>query len=76
MPRDHLGPKARPALEEPSAAGTLGKELPIIQDILLLDNNSHPEIGRDLGGTALLGPNVLLLVSDDDFGVGGAKTGL
>jgi len=71
---EHLDAGHRPTLEELSAAGTL--DLPVLRKQALLDTDAHPEIGRDLEGIALLGPDELLLVSDNDFGVEGAATGL
>lgn len=74
LPAEHLDPDYRPTVEQLSAAGTL--ELPVLPKQLLLDTDAHPAIGRDLEGIALLGPDELVLVSDNDFGVEGAATGL
>ena len=41
---------------------------------LLFTSDDHPEIGPDMEGMALLAPDTILLVSDNDFGVEGATT--
>ena len=41
---------------------------------LLLSTDDHPEVGADMEGMALLSPTEILLVSDNDFGVEGART--
>lgn len=72
---EHCDPGARPTVEELSARDDAAGELPVLAKTLLLDTDDHPEIGRDLEGMALLGPDELILVSDNDFGVEGAETG-
>ena len=41
---------------------------------LLFSTDDHPDVGADMEGMALLSPTEILLVSDNDFGVEGAKT--
>ena len=41
---------------------------------LLMSSDDHPEIGPDMEGMTLLSSTEILLVSDNDFGVEGAKT--
>ncbi|PAX07611.1 esterase-like activity of phytase family protein [Sphingomonas lenta] len=75
LPPEHLDPDTRPTVEELSARDPDMAGLPVLAKTLLLDTDDHPEIGRDLEGIALIGPNELVLVSDNDFGVEGAETG-
>jgi hypothetical protein len=75
LPPEHLDPETRPTVEELSADDAAAAELPVLGKTLLLDTDAYPEIGRDLEGVALLGPDELILVSDNDFGVEGAGTG-
>lgn len=70
--REHLDIAARPTLEEMSGAGTLS--LPVLDKTLLFSTDDAPDVAPDLEGMALLSPTELLLVSDNDFGVEGAKT--
>lgn len=71
-PSGTLDVAASPTLEERSAAK---ESLPAIVKTLVLDTDDAPEIGTDLEGMAVLGPDELLLVNDNDFGVEGARTG-
>jgi hypothetical protein len=41
---------------------------------LVFSTDDAPQVAQDLEGMALLGPNELLLVTDNDFGVEGAET--
>ncbi len=41
---------------------------------LLFSTDDHPEVGPDMEGMAVLSPTDILLVSDNDFGVEGART--
>jgi hypothetical protein len=41
---------------------------------LLFSTDDHPEIGPDLEGMAVLSPRELVIASDNDFGVSGART--
>jgi hypothetical protein len=75
LPPEHLDPDTRPTIEELSAHDPALGGLPVLSKMLLLDTDDYPEIGRDLEGIALLGPDELILVSDNDFGTEGAQTG-
>jgi hypothetical protein len=41
---------------------------------MLVSTDDHPEVGADMEGMVLLSPTEILLVSDNDFGVEGART--
>lgn len=41
---------------------------------LLFSSDDHPEMGPDMEGMALLAPDTIVMVSDNDFGVEGAVT--
>ena len=69
----HLDEAVRPSLEEMSGEGSLDQ--PVLDKELLFDSDAAPEVGADVEGMALLSPTDLLLVSDNDFGVEGARTG-
>jgi hypothetical protein len=71
LPAEHLDVATRPTLEERSARG---EDLPALAKHLLVDTDENPEVAADLEGIAILSPTELLLVSDNDFGVEGAKT--
>ena len=45
-----------------------------ITKTLLFTSDDHPEMGPDMEGMALLAPDTLVLVTDNDFGVEGATT--
>jgi hypothetical protein len=74
LPTRHLGPAARPSVEELSAHED-GPGLPVLAKSLLFSSDGAPEVGADLEGMAILSPHELLLVNDNDFGVEGAETG-
>lgn len=61
----------RPTIEQRSAAGDT---LPALAKTLLFSTDDHPEIDADLEGIALLSPQVMVLVNDNDFGVDDVKT--
>ena len=61
-----------PTIEQRSAAK---EALPALTKTLVLDTDDAPEIGADLEGMAVLAPDELLLVNDNDFGCEGARTG-
>lgn len=69
--QEHWDSAHRPTLEELSAQGS---GFPALGKTLLLSTDDTPQIGPDLEGMAVLSPNELLLVSDNDFGVEGAQT--
>lgn len=75
LPPEQLAIETRPTVEEVSATGELDGKLSVLRKSILLDTDDHLEIGPDLEGIALLASDELLLVSDNDFGVEGAKTG-
>lgn len=75
LPPEHLDPATRPTIEELSARDPAMGDLAVLAKTLLLDTDEHAEIGRDLEGIALIGADELVLVSDNDFGVEGARTG-
>lgn len=69
---EHLDIATRPTIEQQSGEGAA---LSALAKMLLFSSDDWPEVGADLEGMALLGESVLLLVSDNDFGVEGAETG-
>ncbi|HEX8467456.1 MAG TPA: esterase-like activity of phytase family protein [Allosphingosinicella sp.] len=73
LPPEHLDAATRPTVEELSA-GEIG--LPVLAKRLLFSSDDAREVGADLEGMAILSPFELVLVSDNDFGVEGAETGL
>jgi hypothetical protein len=73
LPAEHLDPATRPTVEELSAPeGSF--PLPVLDKRLLFDSDEHEEMAADLEGMAILSPTDLLVVSDNDFGVEGART--
>lgn len=72
LPDEHLDVTWRPTLEELSAANR--PVFPVLSKILVFTSDDFPELGADMEGIALLSPTELLLVSDNDFRVMGAKT--
>lgn len=73
LPSEHLDLATRPSVEELSCGE--GFDLPVLAKTLLFSSDEAPDVGPDLEGMAILSPTELLLVSDNDFGVEGAKTG-
>ncbi|BCW90380.1 hypothetical protein sos41_35480 [Alphaproteobacteria bacterium SO-S41] len=49
-------------------------EVPVLEKRLVFSTDDVPRIGPDVEGVALLTPTTLILVTDNDFGVAGAKT--
>ncbi len=72
LPPEHLDIDTRPTVEEMSAAGAMA--LPILDKSLILSSDDHPEIAADIEGMTLLSDTQLLIVSDNDFGVGEKET--
>ncbi|MDB5705986.1 MAG: hypothetical protein JWN66_3102 [Sphingomonas bacterium] len=68
---EHLDVATRPTIEELSATGD---PLPALAKTLVFSTDDHPAIDADLEGVALLAPDSLLLVNDNDFGVDGVPT--
>ncbi len=74
IPAAHMDVRTRPTLEQLSAAGGLPDDLPVLAKSLVLTTDEAPEMDRDLEGLVVLSPNELLLVTDNDFSVEGART--
>lgn len=69
LPPEHFEMATRPSVEELSGADQ-DFHLPVLQKTLLLSSDDHPEIAADIEGVTLLSDSQLLIVSDNDFGVG------
>ena len=70
----HMDVRTRPTLEQSSAAADLSDHFPVLAKSLVLTTDDAPEMDRDLEGLVVLSPNELLLVTDNDFSVEGART--
>ena len=70
--RSHVQLETLPTIEQLSAAEN--DALPALAKTLIFSSDDAPEIAADLEGMAILSPNELLLVNDNDFGVDGART--
>jgi Esterase-like activity of phytase len=70
----HLDVATQPALEDMNASELDLCGVTMLEKRLLFSGDDFQEIGPDIEGVALLSANELLLVSDNDFGVDGAKT--
>ena len=66
--------RTRPTLEQSSAAALPPDDYPVLAKSLVLTTDDAPEMDRDLEGLVVLSPNELLLVTDNDFSVEGART--
>lgn len=64
---ERISASAKLYLVDLDAAGPLAKQL-------VFSSDEHPDVAPDLEGLAMLSPSELLLVTDNDFGVGGAAT--
>jgi hypothetical protein len=73
-PRKHVDPATRPTLERMDATALAAARVPLLRKTLVFSTDDAPRIDRDLEGLALLSPRRLLLVTDNDFGVEGART--
>jgi hypothetical protein len=73
-PRKHLQPATRPTLEQMSPEALAAAGIRLLEKTLVFSTDDAPKIDRDLEGLALLSPCELLLVTDNDFGVEGART--
>ncbi len=71
LPACHLDTGTRPTVEQLSAEGA---PLPELAKELLISSDDVPELAADLEGMVVLSATELLLVSDNDFGVEGART--
>jgi hypothetical protein len=74
VPAAHMDVRTRPTLEQSSAAADPPDDLPVLAKSLVLTTDDAPDIDRDLEGLVVLSPNELLLVTDNDFSVEGART--
>lgn len=70
----HLNIESRPTLEMLSKAGQIEQSALELQKTLVFNTDDYPEIDADIEGVVMLGPRELLLVNDNDFGVGGVST--
>ena len=68
---EQLDRATRPTVEELSAGDI---PLPLLAKELLFTSDDAAEVAADLEGMAILSDTELLLVSDNDFGVEGART--
>jgi hypothetical protein len=73
LPPEHLKVETRPSVEEMSGSDE-AFPLPVLAKKLIFSSDDQPEVASDLEGVAWLSETELLLVSDNDFGVEGAKT--
>ena len=74
VPAAHMDIRTRPTIEQLSAAADPPDDLPVLAKVLVLTTDDAPEMDRDLEGLVVLSPNELLLVTDNDFSVEGART--
>jgi hypothetical protein len=74
LPAAHMDVRTRPTLEQSSAAPEALSDLPVLAKALVLTTDDAPKMDRDLEGLVVLSPNELLLVTDNDFSVEGART--
>ncbi|MFT8244069.1 esterase-like activity of phytase family protein [Roseomonas sp. BN140053] len=65
-------PDTRPTLEQSNDLSGTG--ITALTKRLVLDTADHPELPVKLEGIAILPDGTLLLVNDDDFGIGGERT--
>jgi hypothetical protein len=72
IPPAHLDVETCPTVEELSGGDRLS--LPVLEKQLIFSSDDAPQVAADLEGMAWLSPSQLLLVSDNDFGVEGART--
>ncbi len=74
VPVAHMDVRTRPTLEQSSAAVDPPYDFPVLPKSLLLTTDDAPEMDRDLEGLVVISPNELILVTDNDFSVEGART--
>ncbi len=74
LPAAHMDVRTRPTLEQSSAAADPPDGVPVLAKSLVLTTDDAPEMDRDLEGLVVLSPSELLLVTDNDFSVEGART--
>jgi len=73
-PARYLRPSTRPTLEQTTGGQLAASGVPQLRKILVFSTDDVPRIDRDFEGLALLSARQLLLVTDNDFGVEGART--
>jgi len=73
-PARYLRQSTRPTLEQMSDEELVAAGAPLLRKTLVFSTDDVPRIDRDFEGLALLSPRQLLLVTDNDFGVEGART--
>ena len=71
LDKQHLERTTRPTVEELSAGDAA---LPQLRKELVFSSDEAPEVSPDLEGMAVLSPQEILLVNDNDYGVEGADT--
>ena len=64
-------PATLPSLEQVALAET--GIVPVTKKIVL-DSTAHPELPTKIEGVAFFGDGSLMLINDDDFGIGGRRT--
>jgi Esterase-like activity of phytase len=74
VPVAHMDVRTRPTIEQLSAASMTLEDVPVLAKSLVLTTDDAPDMDRDLEGLVVLSPNELLLVTDNDFSVEGART--
>jgi hypothetical protein len=74
VPAAQMNVRTRPTLEQSSAASEIPDDVPVLAKALVFTTDDAPEMDRDLEGLVVLSPTELLLVSDNDFSVEGART--
>lgn len=74
LPVAHMDVRTRPTLEQMSGASAMPEDIPVLAKSLVLTTDDASEMDRDLEGMVLLSPNEILLVTDNDFSVEGART--
>ena len=70
----HMDIRTRPTLEEISGAAVIPSDVQVLAKTLVLTTDDAPEMDRDLEGMIVLSPDEILLVTDNDFSVEGART--
>ena len=70
----HMNARTRPTIEQLSAASETSDKFPVLAKALVLTTDDAPEMDRDLEGLVMLSPNEILLVTDNDFSIEGART--
>jgi hypothetical protein len=74
-PAAHMDVQTRPTVEQWSADASQTESLPVLAKSLVITTDDAPDMDPDFEGLVVLSPTELLLVTDNDFGVEGARTG-